>query len=533
MKKCIFIFLLISNYIFAQTGEIRGKIVDSETNNPLPYASILLAGTNSGTVSNLEGKFSFKLEQGSYKLIIRYVGYRRDTITVSIPQDKNIEIYLVKQAITLPDVLVTDEDPAYRIIREAIKRKKLNKKGLKNFEYNAYSKKVVKSAGEIALVEESFLKGYNKPGSWEKEFILETHKTENRKKTSQNMNMDFTKRFIVDFSADTINVLANEVYLPLCDNAFDYYNYKLINTIKTSSAPLYQIKVIARSKIQPLVEGEIYIDGDNYAICKVDLHNSKGLRFPYIHNLSINFKQTLGKYDGYRLPDYVDMKASFEFNFAGLIGIEPLSFQIVNSITGYKINSSVPDSVKDAVKSKYGGFTNDTSKNNKPPVEITSEKIESLRPIPLTTAETKAFATLDSTMTLQKSIKFKGALAGLIPESPEHQNSSGSNIVSKIMDYAGSYVYLDNNRVGYITPGVKYKADIFTKKNYVNTYAGYSLGMKKMVGQFLFGYNTPSSFFFDGVELGIFNTLKEWQPINPYSRILNSAIGFPRISRPI
>ncbi|MCL5031516.1 MAG: DUF5686 and carboxypeptidase regulatory-like domain-containing protein [Bacteroidetes bacterium] len=533
MKSFIFALLLIPKIIFSQTEEVKGKVTDQETNNPLPYATILLSGTNKGTVSNTLGEFSFKLKPGEHVLITRYVGYKNDSLKIFVPEKKTLEIKLQKQMILLPEIVVTGEDPAYGIIREAIKRKRINKKGLENFEYSAYSKNIMKSAGEIALVEETIIKGYNKPYSWEKEFIIKRHRTENQKKTTFSMSAisDLTDKFMLDFSSDTLTLLMNKIYLPIADNAFDYYDYKLINIIKTNGAPVYVIKVIPLSKIQPLVEGTIYIEGESYSVSKVDLNTSKGVRFPYIQNMSFNFKQTLGRYDGYWLPDYLEFDASFEFNFGGLLKIEPLSFQTINSISEYKINQTIPDSVIIAVRSQFGGFTSDTSKtlkDKKPPEEISASEMKELRPIPLTNSENKAFAELDSTMTLEKTIKIKGALSNLIPEPSERGKSSGQNFFGKTAGFLTSYVYADNNRVGYISLGAKYKSGFFSNKIFLNTFAGYSFGIKKPVGSFLIGYR-PSNLFFNVIEVEMFNLIQEWQVLNPYPGIMNAAsvlIGF-------
>ena len=527
MKNFLIIFLFLSFRIIAQSYEFKGKILDSN-DNPLPNASVLLAGTNQGTVSNLEGTFAFKLSSGVHTLITRYVGYKTDTLNISVPQTSLIIIKLLKQAIVLPEVVVTDEDPAYGIIREAIRRKKINKKGLKNFEYNAYSKKIVESSGETALVEEAFIKGYNNLPEWEKEFILKTHKTENRKKEIRNIDFTINNRYYLDFSEDTLIILMNKVYLPLADNAFDHYDYKLLNTIETNGFPIYTIQVIPRSDIQPLLEGTINIEGENYAICNVNLSSSKGLRFPYIQDLMLRFKQSLGNYSGYWLPDYVEMKASFSFNLSGLIGLDQLSFDMISTITGYKINEPIPDSVINAKSSKYGGFTSDTSKNYKGPLELTNNEIKSLRPIPLTNAETEAFATLDSTKTLEKIIKPTGLLSGFVNESSNDGKSQGDNLLEEISGIASNYGYLNINRVEKLTLGVNYTGDHLGKKLSIKSYAGYSLGIKKPLGSLSINYGLKD-FFINQVGFEVFYKVKEWQEMHPYSHLLNSAsvlLGF-------
>ena len=527
MKNFLVIFLILTFRVAAQSYEFKGKILDSN-NNPLPNASVLLAGTNQGTVSNLEGAFTFKLSIGKHTLITRYVGYKKDTVSIFVPQKSPIIIKLIKQVIELPEVIVTDEDPAYGIIREAIKRKKINKKGLKNFEYNAYSKKIVESSGETALVEEAFIKGYNNLPEWEKEFILKIHKTENRKKEIRSMDFSINNRYYLDFSEDTLNILMNKVYLPLAENAFDYYDYKLLNTIKTNGFPIYTIQVIPRSDIQPLLEGTINIEGEIYAICNVNLSESKGLRFPYIQDLVLRFKQSLGNYSGYWLPDYVETKASFIFNLSGLIGLDKLSFDMISIITGYKINEPIPDSVVNAKPSKYGGFTSDTSKNYKGPLELTDNEIKSLRPIPLTNAETEAFATLDSTKTLEKIIKPTGLFAGFVNESSNDEKSKGNSLLGEISGIAFDYSYLNINRVEKLTFGVNYSGDLFGKRLTVKSFAGYSVGIKIPLGSLSINYGFKN-FFISQLDFNIFYNVKEWQEMHPYSHLLNSAsvlLGF-------
>ena len=523
MKRIVLILLLLPAIVSAQNWKVKGTVVDSATKEPLPYASILLGGTNAGAVSNHDGEFTFKLGKGVYRLITRYVGYRTDTVKIFVPANKSLAIQLVKQPVLLPEVLVTEEDPAYRIIREAIKRKRINKKGLNNYEYHSYLKNVVKSQGEIALVQEMIIKGFKQKDEKAKEFILETHRTVNQKKLPNlNLAEDLTDKHLPDFSEDTLKLLMNTVYLPIADNAFDYYDYKLLNIIQTTGAPIYEIKVIPRSSIQPLLEGTIDIEGENYSIVKVDLKASKGVRFPYVHNLKISFNQSLAKYDGYRLPYYFEMNASLSFSFGGLIGIAPFSLHEVNSITEYKINQSLPDSVKNAVKSKYGGYVADTSEKKTPPIEISAEEMKTLRPVPLTASETKAFATIDTTMTLEKSFKITGALAGFVPKNPNGGKESDKSTFGEISNFVLNYIYIDNNRVGNISFGARYKSGLLGDKFYTDNFAAYSSGMKKGIGAFSVGYRVPK-FFLNGIDFELYNKIREWQQFNPYSRLVNSA----------
>ncbi|MCG6913930.1 DUF5686 and carboxypeptidase regulatory-like domain-containing protein [bacterium BMS3Abin03] len=520
MKKIFIFLILLLNTTFAQKYDITGVIGDKETGKPLSFANIRIDKTTDGTTSNYDGQFILKLSAGNYKLIFSYVGYKTDTILVSVPTSNQINIYLQPEAVKLSEIVVSaSEDPAYRIIREAIARKKQNRKGLINLEYNAYSKRILKSAGEVALIEETFVKGYNEIGKWEKEFILSRHKTENQKKQVRSMDFNISDSYYIDFSKDTLTLIMDKVYLPIADNAFDYYDYKLLDITESPEGDIYRIKVIPRSDIQPLLRGEITIEGNTYSINSINLETNEGVRFLFVKNLSVKFVQQLGKYNGYWLPNYVKTEAGFTFSFQGLLSLEEIRFEDISSITGYKINAPVPDSVKIAVNSKYGGFTSDTTGKKYKPYELTREEINEQRPIPLTKTEIKAYAELDSSKTLEKMIKVSGPLSGLISEG-DSQNDTTTGVFSAGLEVLNNYITFGNNRVAGVLIGPRYNGFIIKDKLLLDLSGGYAFNRKKAEGELKLNY-LLKKFFINDIELQVFNESARWEMFTPYSSLMN------------
>ncbi len=75
------VFLLCTGQAFTQTGSIRGRVFDQKDGEPLIGATVLLVGTNQGTVVDLDGKYSMgRLAPGNYTLKISYVSYDTKTI---------------------------------------------------------------------------------------------------------------------------------------------------------------------------------------------------------------------------------------------------------------------------------------------------------------------------------------------------------------------------------------------------------------------------------------------------------------------
>ena len=73
------VVLLTSTTIFAQT-KLSGTVVD-ETNQPLPGASVVIKGTQTGASSDFDGKFTFETSATKGAAIVSFVGYVTKTVS--------------------------------------------------------------------------------------------------------------------------------------------------------------------------------------------------------------------------------------------------------------------------------------------------------------------------------------------------------------------------------------------------------------------------------------------------------------------
>lgn len=72
-------------------GIIAGKIVDNETGEPLPGASIMLADASGGTSSNRAGFFSLnKVMSGTHQVIVSYLGYESSYKTIDVKPNESV-----------------------------------------------------------------------------------------------------------------------------------------------------------------------------------------------------------------------------------------------------------------------------------------------------------------------------------------------------------------------------------------------------------------------------------------------------------
>ncbi|MFA6779855.1 MAG: carboxypeptidase-like regulatory domain-containing protein, partial [Paludibacteraceae bacterium] len=90
---------------------IKGKIVD-EHSNPLPGVTVRIKGTNTGSVSDQEGKFTLTVNSMSTKLVFTYIGYKKLEQIVS----KNMKIMMRDDLELLNEVIVTTQKKSESII---------------------------------------------------------------------------------------------------------------------------------------------------------------------------------------------------------------------------------------------------------------------------------------------------------------------------------------------------------------------------------------------------------------------------------
>lgn len=109
--KILIIILAFPVWANAQDATVRGRVVDALTNDPIPFANVVVSGTTTGTITDEDGNFEIKgLRSGFIRLEASFVGYQRafsSELEVSQANINFIEIILEKQSEKLEEVRVT------------------------------------------------------------------------------------------------------------------------------------------------------------------------------------------------------------------------------------------------------------------------------------------------------------------------------------------------------------------------------------------------------------------------------------------
>ncbi|MEQ3655324.1 MAG: TonB-dependent receptor [Dokdonia sp.] len=110
MKTFVFSFLAVFCFSVAvgQTGTISGTINDGQLNDVLPFANILVEGTQKGTTSDFEGQYSLNIAPGTYTLQYSFVGYGTQNISdVVVTEGKTTIVNVTLSGASLDEVVIT------------------------------------------------------------------------------------------------------------------------------------------------------------------------------------------------------------------------------------------------------------------------------------------------------------------------------------------------------------------------------------------------------------------------------------------
>jgi TonB-linked SusC/RagA family outer membrane protein len=78
---CVVVFSIFTITTYAQTIEGFGKVLDKETNSPLPGATIVIKDSSNGVTSDFDGNFKIKSSLGDV-LVVSYIGYNSIEVVV-------------------------------------------------------------------------------------------------------------------------------------------------------------------------------------------------------------------------------------------------------------------------------------------------------------------------------------------------------------------------------------------------------------------------------------------------------------------
>ena len=129
----------------AQTKIISGIIKDSHSDEPIPFASVVLKNTSIGKLSDSAGMFMFRLTSiaATDSLLITYVGYK--SMTIAIPSTIGDSVFMtiqLERGSAGKEVVVKSKyGRGWILWRKVVRQKPVNDRyRFENFGYELYNK---------------------------------------------------------------------------------------------------------------------------------------------------------------------------------------------------------------------------------------------------------------------------------------------------------------------------------------------------------------------------------------------------------
>lgn len=295
--KYYILFVLLLSGMVSHAATIKGTVRDSK-GEPLPFATIYVEGTTIGVNANGQGAYELSVQPGTYKLLCQYIGYKQTSFNIAVKGSELIthDFTLSDESLKINEVVIhaSEEDPAYPIIRNAIRRRKFHLNQLKSFQTSMYFKGVMRSRqipdkfmgkdvnggdmgldssgkGVLYLTEEEA--DYYTQGGKEKTVIHSVHESGNQS------GLGFSQfPSVITFYKNNVPIFANTsrgFISPVSDNALTYYRYKLLGEMTEHGRSIYKIAVTQKRAYEPCFNGTIYISDSDWAIHSLDLTLAK------------------------------------------------------------------------------------------------------------------------------------------------------------------------------------------------------------------------------------------------------------------
>jgi len=121
MKFIIYFFILCSINVFAQDNTlVKGKIINLETKEPIPYCSIVYLKKDKGVFSDSLGNFILKKEPLLDSIQITSLGYEKKLLSIQILEENNLVISLKPIYLKLNEVAITPDENKIKKIKKKL-----------------------------------------------------------------------------------------------------------------------------------------------------------------------------------------------------------------------------------------------------------------------------------------------------------------------------------------------------------------------------------------------------------------------------
>ena len=382
--------LLLSSTAFAQKlTSVRGKIIDKDTKEPLPFVTVGFKGTTVGTTTDLDGAYELDAKIASSQVEVSSLGYEVKLIPVVMGEKQVIDIELESTSLLIKEVVVDGKkqryikrnNPAVDLMRNVIANKEKNRLeaedyyevdkyekvqfDINNFDTDALKKRKAFKNYQFILdhIDTSKVNGKTFLPFFIQEMsskIYYRQNPEGRKEHRYGIKVTGMKEYVddkdltdmtevlyqrVNLYENTIRLMDLDFTSPLSSTAaISFYRFYIMDTTGTvNGVPVTKLSFYPNNDQNIAFKGDLYItrgDSSTLALVKADLGITRQINVNFVQDLRLSQEFMLLENGMWvRKEDQVVMDFAVRKKGSGFYGTRTASY------VGYTLHQPRPDSL--------------------------------------------------------------------------------------------------------------------------------------------------------------------------------------------
>lgn len=373
--------LLLTILCAAQFAGAQGRIVDSETDEALPFSAVTnISKPDVMTISDINGYFSLPAKYAGDSILIRYVGY--DTIRTIFTTDSIVHRLVASQNQLKEFVLKANDDPAIAVIKKVLKNRENHSiVDIDFYQCRIYTKNIIgfdtyqdsisiealsstKKFPATFFIAESLVERQYEKKDKVFERVIASSAAGMRDAEFAIMPEDVQS---LNFYRDYLNIYNKDYINPISQLSWFKYHFNLDKIYEENGDTLYKIDYWPKSNRFNCFKGMMVISDKGWAVQKITIENATNEIYPFI--LQQEYKSVAGQ--------WFPLKFTANLKFPSAVD-KDVPFKLTQT--------SVFDNVSFEPKALNSG------KSNKAVFDVnTTHNLDSLRLIPLETKDSSAY----------------------------------------------------------------------------------------------------------------------------------------------
>ena len=336
-KETLLIILLLIASVYglkAQETVISGKVTDANTNEPVPFATVVFKGTTKGVNTDFDGNYIIKTNAPTDSLIVQVLGFKPKIKKIVKRKTQVIDYQLIPTTFQLGEVAIeAGENPSWRILREVWKRKKgYNMANQEALQFESYVNVDIsidnisekfrnnQTMKPFAAVFDSLKKYAGEDGKVNLPFLVsesigDVYCLSNPDRYKEVIKANKLSGLLIDspelfqqflgssfqrynFYDNWLKIFDRSFMSPIARGALGFYDVYLMDTVVIDGHRCFELKIKAKRKEDLAFNGKVWITDTTYALKRISVEIGKGANLNYIKKYIIQ-------------QDYINVDSSY------------------------------------------------------------------------------------------------------------------------------------------------------------------------------------------------------------------------------